>query len=51
MQGFWFSFPAIWLTIRFGLLSVRTEEWLWTICDFFGESVHPWCGSCMQAAV
>ncbi|KXZ54193.1 hypothetical protein GPECTOR_5g288 [Gonium pectorale] len=35
--GLWFTFPAIWIVVKLGLVDVRTEEWLWCASDFLGK--------------
>ncbi|GAX76579.1 hypothetical protein CEUSTIGMA_g4025.t1 [Chlamydomonas eustigma] len=37
MVGLWFSFPIIFITAKLGLVSIHTEEWLWTAGDFLGK--------------
>ncbi|GLI62437.1 hypothetical protein VaNZ11_005058 [Volvox africanus] len=35
--GLWFTFPAIWIIVKLGLVDLHTEEWMWCVCDFLGK--------------
>ena len=37
-QGLWFAFPITYVVVKMGLVDLQTEEWLWTIGDFMGQS-------------
>ena len=43
LQGLWFLFPITFVIVKGGWVSIETEEWLWTIGDFLGET---WASCC-----
>lgn len=39
LQGLWLIFPIVSLVMKLGMCSTNTEEWVWTIMDFFGKAI------------
>ena len=37
LQGLWFAFPVTFFTVKMGVVSINTEEWMWTVVDFLGK--------------